>query len=97
MACNSAHAPPIFDVILQELLSHDTNIHLLNMIEEVAGFIRHYYPGAKRIGVLGTTGTHITKLYDSLEDYGLEVINVTERNRLGCIRPFTIPNTESSR
>ena len=81
LACNSAHAAPIFDVILQELSSHDTNIRLLNMIEEVARFIRHYYPGAKRIGILGTTGTHMTRLYDRLEDFGLEVINVTEKEQ----------------
>ena len=81
LACNSAHATPIFDVIRQELYAKHTNIRLLNMIEEVAGFIRHYHPDARRTGILGTTGTHSTGLYNRLEDFGLEVINLTEKEQ----------------
>jgi len=78
LACNSAHAPQIFDVITDILKQQGSKIKLLHMIKQVALFIRYYYPEVKKVGVLGTTGTQVTGLYEMLEDYDLENVNLTE-------------------
>lgn len=71
--CNTAHAPPIFDVILEEL--HATNLKLLHMIQEVGGHLSKHHPHIKRVGILSTTGTAKTGLYPQvLEPVGFEVL-----------------------
>lgn len=73
IACNTAHAPPIFEA-LQNSLTKDGQ-GLLNMIEEVASHVASSYPGASRVGVLGTTATVRSGLYTPyLGAYGLEAI-----------------------
>jgi len=84
IACNSAHSPKIFDIIIEELKKTDSSIKLLHMITEVAKFIRENYPKIRNIGVLCTTGTDKTKLYPNiLEQEGFNVIlpnKVTQEN-----------------
>jgi len=81
LACNSAHIPAIFGAIQDELNRHGARIRLLHMIDEVGRFIREHHPGISRVGVLGTTGTYVSGLYDMLEDHGLNVVNVSERTQ----------------
>ncbi len=73
--CNTSHAPPIFDVIVDGLRESGLRIKLLHMIDEVAVFIKEFYTLVSRVGVLSTTGTYRTGVYkDVLENHGLEVI-----------------------
>jgi len=75
IACNTAHSPPIFDVILQQMEVDGTDVKLVHMIEEVADFITAHHPDLTRFGVLSTIGTFRTGIYQTaLEKRGLEVI-----------------------
>ncbi len=73
--CNTAHAPQIFDVIIEKLTKVNSKIKIVNMIDEVAIFIRENYPQIRNVGLLSTTGTYKTKIYNSiLEPKGINVI-----------------------
>lgn len=73
--CNTAHAPPIFDVVLRELRALGSKVRFLHMIEETARHINLRYPLIKKIGVLSTTGTCRAGIYPAvLSTYGYEVL-----------------------
>lgn len=72
MPCNTAHARPIFDLVKKNI--GDSCI-LVNLIEEVALQIANDHPNVRKVGILGTTGTVLSKVYpEVLEKYGIEVI-----------------------
>ncbi len=77
LACNSAHAPQIFDVITGELSKNNSSIWLLHIIDEVGKFIKHHYPAVEKVGILGTSGTYKTNQYSRIEGFGLETVNVS--------------------
>jgi aspartate racemase len=78
--CNTAHAPPIFDVITAELEKAGGTVRLLHMIEEVAGFIRRRFPRIETVGVLSTTGTNVSGVYPHyLEREGLHIVQPDEK------------------
>ncbi len=81
MACNSAHAPVIFDEVVRQMESHNLRIKLLHMVRETGSFISERYPHVKSVGVLGTTGTFVSGLYEQLEEFGLDVRNVSEKEQ----------------
>lgn len=62
--CNTAHAPAIFDVVQARLAEANCPIHFLHMIEEVARFLQEHYPTVQRVGLLATTGTVQTGVYE---------------------------------
>lgn len=68
IACNTVHTAPIFDAIVENLYKANSSIKLVNMISEVAEFIRINHPQIRNIGVLCTTGTYITKTYSNILD-----------------------------
>ncbi len=73
--CNTAHAPPIFNVILDQLKTVGSQIKFLNMIAEVARFLEENHPKIKRVGILSTTGTNKSRVYSIiLEPAEFEVI-----------------------
>ncbi len=78
MACNTAHIPEIYDAVMEVLARNNSRLGVLHMIKEVGKFIRTNYPGKTRAGILGTSGTYFSGLYDILSENGLEVINVSE-------------------
>jgi aspartate racemase len=82
LSCNTVHAPQIFGVIKNKLSEKGSSINLLNIINEVGGFIKKQYPEVTNVGVLGTTGTYRTKLYDQLSDFGLRTINLSPREQV---------------
>jgi aspartate racemase len=62
--CNTAHAPAIFDAVLQDLASTQTRIRLLSLIAETVTFLAGpRAAGRTRLGVLSTTGTLRTQVY----------------------------------
>jgi aspartate racemase len=75
MACNTAHAGPIYDVALKLLRKKGVELQILHLIRETVTHIRESHPDIRRVGILGTQGTYQTRLYDqALEDVGLEVV-----------------------
>ncbi|AWV97492.1 aspartate/glutamate racemase family protein [Arcticibacterium luteifluviistationis] len=74
--CNTAHAQPIFDLIKANVSESCTLVHL---IEEVGQYLSTNHPEVKKVGVLGTTGTIMAKVYpDVLSKYGIEVIQPSD-------------------
>jgi aspartate racemase len=75
MACNTAHAAPIFDVVLRLLEEKGIKLRILHMVKETVSRIRSAHPDSQRVGILATQGTYQTGLYeDALDDAGLEAI-----------------------
>jgi aspartate racemase len=66
MACNTAHAPEIFSVLLNELNKINCRIRLLNMPMETCSFIKKMFPSGARIGLMTTNGTYRTGIYKNL-------------------------------
>jgi len=66
MPCNTAH-------YFHEALSRETELPVLNMLEETARFIRSR--GVRRVGLLATDGTIRSGVYErALTRYGIEVL-----------------------
>jgi aspartate racemase len=61
--CNTAHAAPIYDVIMEALEREGSRIRLMHMIGETLDFMEETAPGLKRIGLLSTTGTYRAGIY----------------------------------
>jgi len=81
LACNSAHAPQIFDQISAILKKKNSKIKLLHMIREVAFFIKKHYPDINNIGIMGTTGTYTVNLFDLIEEFGFATINISKEEQ----------------
>ena len=86
MACNTAHASPIFDRALELLRAKDVELRILHLIDETITHIICRYPHIRRAGLLATQGTYKTRLYDqALEAAGLQVVIPDEQVRLNDI------------
>ncbi len=73
--CNTAHAFPIYGVILQELRAAACQVNFLHMIEETAVHLQTHYPHIQKIGLLATTGTVKAGIYPTcLEKAGYQII-----------------------
>ncbi len=73
--CNTSHAPEIFDVLMKKIKGNGSHIEVVHMIKEVAFFIKEYFPGVERLGILATNGTVHSGVYTRiLEPEGFEVI-----------------------
>jgi aspartate racemase len=76
IACNTSHAPGIYNVILHQLRRTDCRIKLLHMPMETCLSLKKNHPGAKRVGLLTTNGTYRSGLYKKiLLEMGFEVID----------------------
>jgi len=86
--CNTAHAAPIFELIQEELQSRGSQIRLLNMIQETVLHIQTTMPDLRKIGILSTTGTYRSKVYqDALESAHFEVMVPSEEMQEELIHP----------
>jgi aspartate racemase len=75
IACNTAHSPRLFQALKSGLQARGSSIELLNMIEEVAAFLRRYHPSVHRVGVLATDGTVGANVYgEVLGGAGFEAV-----------------------
>jgi aspartate racemase len=75
MACNTAHAAPIFDVVLQLLETRGVKLPILHLIDETVAFIGQTHPQVERLGIQGKQGTNQSHVYDrAIEIAGLEAI-----------------------
>jgi aspartate racemase len=86
--CNTAHAPAIFEPIERGLQSAGSRLELLHMIAEVGRVLASRRPQIKKVGVLSTTGTAVTRVYPLvLEPLGFEVLVVDEGVQEQAIQP----------
>ena len=72
--CNSLHSPPILDAILDKLKKSGLKIKLINMVAETVEFISRNHPKIKNLGLLCTTGTAKTNVYQhyfQLHDFNI--------------------------
>ena len=63
--CNTFHAPPIWDRFvahLKELGATGETLRLVHMLNETVELIRQVAPGARRIGLMSTTGTRQSRV-----------------------------------
>jgi aspartate racemase len=75
IACNTAHAAPIFDVILELLREKRVDLPLLHLVDETITRLSRDFPATQRVGVLGTRGVYQSRLYEqALEKAGYETI-----------------------
>lgn len=63
MSCNSAHVPALFNEIKTTLHSSNSQLCLLNMIDETVDFIKTEYTNLSRIGVLSTNSIYHFGVY----------------------------------
>jgi len=77
--CNAVHAPQIFSIIMENVKKSYSDVKLLNMISEVADFIRVHHPYVRSVGVLSTNGTFKSNVYkDVFIQKGIKVISPNE-------------------
>lgn len=75
IACNSAHAPPIWDAITDILARRGCDVELLHLIEEAGLEVSARVPPGSKVGVLGTTGLVRSDVYGPvLRAAGFEVL-----------------------
>lgn len=75
VACNTAHASPIWETIVQTLSRHPDPPRLLHIIEEVGRHLKSSRPELRCVGVLSTTGTWQARCYpEILSRCGISVV-----------------------
>ena len=80
IACNAAHSPQIYNVIVEEMRKIKCRVKLIHLINEVAEFIMVNYSHIKKVGVLCTNGTYKSKIYpDIFRQKGIDVILPDEK------------------
>lgn len=86
--CNTAHAEGIFSIIQDQLHSAGSSIKVLHMINETVSFIASNFPDITRVGVLSTTGTYLSGVYNkALELKNYEVLLPTMEMQETVIHP----------
>ena len=79
IACNTAHARPIWDAITTRLGANGSRLRVLHMIDEVVAHLRERAPGLQSVGVLATTGTRRSRTYHAaLESAGYAVVDLDD-------------------
>ncbi|MBL7808588.1 MAG: aspartate/glutamate racemase family protein, partial [Saprospiraceae bacterium] len=65
IACNTAHAPQIYEPMVALLGIMGSRVELVHMIEEVIRQITLHPAQPQRIGILSTIGTYKTRIYQN--------------------------------
>ena len=63
IACNTTFAPRIYDEIVKCLERDESDIKIVNIVEEAVDFIQNNHPRVKNVGVLCTTGAYKANTY----------------------------------
>jgi len=64
--CNTFHAPAIFDRFKSMLSESAVNIRIVNMLDESIAFMRTSLAPGSVVGVMSTSGTRMSGVYDDL-------------------------------
>ena len=79
MPCNSAHMPPIYDLIQERLQRGGHRIRVLHLIGETVRFVREALPQVRRVGPLSTLGTFRLRVYEkAIKSAGLDPVMPSE-------------------
>lgn len=79
IACNTAHAQPIFQEVSARLVKENSHLVVLNIIDETVAYIADRFAEGTSIGILSTRGTHQQKLYKTpIESIGYQVLEPDE-------------------
>lgn len=82
LACNTAHAQPIFEVVESALAEHGSRLNVLHIVRETVRYLSSNFGKGTKVGVLSTSGTKKIGLYRiSLQEAGFEVIEADEREQ----------------
>jgi aspartate racemase len=85
MACNTAHAPRIFDRVETIMDERGSTLRLLNMVAETVRFVADASPTATRVGVLSTRGSREIGLYpDALHRAGFDCVELSDAEHDAC-------------
>ena len=77
MPCNTAHAPSIFDTVVEELTRTGHSIEMINMIDATVRFMKENMPDVGCVGTLSTLAVYELKLHRApLEAAGFDVVLV---------------------
>ncbi len=72
IACNTAHAPQIFEPMRVVLKEKGSQVKIVNMIDASVQAIQSHPKNIQRVGLLSTSGTYKTNIYqDRLKTAGL--------------------------
>ena len=75
--CNTAHAPSIKNVFMEKIEKLECEIKVLDMIAEIAIFLKKECPEIKNVGILSTFGTWEAGFFpDILGKYGYRVFTL---------------------
>jgi aspartate racemase len=75
MPCNTAHAPAIFDVVVEDLERTGHAIELINMIDATVDFMSEHMPHVGCVGTLSTLAVYDLKLHRApMEAAGFDVV-----------------------
>lgn len=73
--CNTAHAPALFDRLVDGLLADGRDLRLLHIVDAIVARVAEVAPAARRIGVLATSSSIENHLHQiGLEAAGLGAI-----------------------
>merc|ERR1740121_338648 len=76
--CNTFHCPQIWEKF-ECLVSQIPTCSTIHMLQETGTLIQDIVPGARKVGLLSTTGTRRTGVYRNvLKPHGLEIVEVPE-------------------
>ncbi|MGA8206013.1 MAG: amino acid racemase [Woeseiaceae bacterium] len=81
MPCNTAHALPIYSVLLKLITDNGLDVMLIDMIASVRDFVVDLAAKQRRVGLLATTGTISSAVYQSHFD-GTDIEIVLPDNEL---------------
>ena len=83
--CNTAHAPAIRDVFLDNMKQSGNHLKILDMIAETIAFIQQNCPDVRTVGVLSTIGTWKADFYPQLlsaSGYEVRTLDESQQQRL---------------
>lgn len=75
MPCNTAHAPAIYDTVVDDLARTGHSIEMVNMIDATVRFMQERMPHVGCVGTLSTLAVYDLKLHRApLEEAGFDVV-----------------------
>lgn len=66
MACVTSFSDAIYDVILEELNKRQIEVKMVNMLNETCLYLKEHFLNSNKIGILSTTGTYKSGIFQKL-------------------------------
>lgn len=86
--CNTAHATPILEPLIETIAAQGGQIQVVDMIQETVRHIQQTHPAVQRVGVLSTTAVYRLKLYaDALDAAGMTTVVPDETLQETIVNP----------